>query len=257
MRTRVRGKSVGSGAASTARHFLRSGAWPPISGIQGMRLLSAALMMSLAGCGAEGTAGDHDTNLRQAKISSPQDARKAVTMNDAIGSAASNSSDFELLPDSYICLRETIESGIRRATGLPDEMTFGGPIFAALQRRLSTAGQPMSISGSSRFLSVNDSSGEPANNSYSSHCALSGNSIIINLAVTGNGSGGPYRLAWEVRQQSRVRSGVVERQGAANLPWARPPHPWNVFDHALRQEAELLGQDIAARVILERRNATG
>ena len=54
MRTRVRGKSVGSGVASRWGQFLRLDVRPPTSWEKALRLVSAALMISLAGCGDKG-----------------------------------------------------------------------------------------------------------------------------------------------------------------------------------------------------------
>jgi len=74
MRTRVWGKSVGSGAASRRGQFLRPELRPLISGEKAIRLASAALIMSLAGCGGNKTQTDGDT---------PGQAHASVTIMSA------------------------------------------------------------------------------------------------------------------------------------------------------------------------------
>jgi hypothetical protein len=61
MRTRVRGKSVGSGAASMMWHFLQPEVRPRTSGEKVIGLVSAALIMSLAGCDGDKSQTDGNT----------------------------------------------------------------------------------------------------------------------------------------------------------------------------------------------------
>lgn len=163
----------------------------------------AIAILTLAGCGDDPRASAEPP----AGADSREQGRRSAL-------AQARPGEMKLLPQSRVCVREEISSGMQGALASAGIGGLAGATLAALQREAASLGQDNSVpgSGSTRFIRVGGGSDSAQT------CKPEGADIQVRLSVTENPQGESYRLTLEARQGNRGWTRTLDRRAGSERP---------------------------------------